>query len=461
MNKKYVTLIKDTLIFAIGGIGSKMILFFLVPLYTNFMTPDEYGISDLVFTISQFVIPFVSVVIFDAVLRFGLSKTEKKEDVLVSALTVFGIGGILTVCLTPLLQFYSAIARWKWYICIYIILNILLSIELNYIKTKNKNRLYAIVSIIQTLVMAIANILLLAIFKMGIKGYIIANITGIALAVVLVFIFGKLLPDIQKGKLSRRLITEMVGYSAPLILNNISWWFIQSSSKLMIELMISEAMLGIYTVATKIPSLINVFISIFSQSWGLSSVRDFEEEKDTSFYSNVFNFLTMIAFAMSIGLILIIKPFMSMYVGKDFIEAWRYVPMLLMSASFSAIASYFGSIYGALKKTVNNMLSTLVSAIVSVGVTYFGIIYFGLWGAIFGTLVAYLVLAFYRMFGILRFVKIKIKWVTFFSNVIILGVEVVMVSLGISVYLVPAICLCLFLLVNFKTIKSILFKKKG
>ena len=49
MNIKYKNLAKDTLIFAVGGIGTKMILFFLVPLYTNYLSTDEYGIADLIF----------------------------------------------------------------------------------------------------------------------------------------------------------------------------------------------------------------------------------------------------------------------------------------------------------------------------------------------------------------------------------------------------------------------------
>ena len=114
MNNKYKSLIKDTLIFAVGSIGVRLILFFLVPLYTNFLSKEEFGIADLIFTVSQFIIPFVSLVIFDAVMRFGLSKDEKKEDVLLCGLLVCGVGSLVTVLLTPLLGFYETIAPWKW-----------------------------------------------------------------------------------------------------------------------------------------------------------------------------------------------------------------------------------------------------------------------------------------------------------------------------------------------------------
>ena len=81
MGNKYKNLVKDTIIFAIGNIGSKLILFFLVPLYTAYMTQEQYGTSDLIFTIAQLILPFVSIVIYDALIRFGLSKDERNRIV--------------------------------------------------------------------------------------------------------------------------------------------------------------------------------------------------------------------------------------------------------------------------------------------------------------------------------------------------------------------------------------------
>ena len=54
----------------------------MVPLYTNYMTSAEYGTADLIFTIAQLLVSILSVVIFDAVIRFGLSGGEKRENVL-------------------------------------------------------------------------------------------------------------------------------------------------------------------------------------------------------------------------------------------------------------------------------------------------------------------------------------------------------------------------------------------
>ena len=102
---KYIVLLKDTFIFALGSVGSKVILFFLVPLYTNYLTTEEYGLADLVFSLAQLIIPVTSIVIFDAVLRFGLSKDEVKENVLLVGLFVCFIGSITLLCFLPLLNY--------------------------------------------------------------------------------------------------------------------------------------------------------------------------------------------------------------------------------------------------------------------------------------------------------------------------------------------------------------------
>ncbi len=458
---KYKKLLNDTLIFAIGGIGSKLILFLLVPLYTNYLSTEEYGISDLIFTISQFIIPFVGLVIHDAVIRFGLSKDEKQENVLLCSLVVWGVGSIVTILATPLIGLYAPIAKWKWHLCIYVIIDIFMIIELNYIKAKEQNKLYATISIVQTLAMALSNVLFIVIIPLGIDGYVFANIIGNLVSALGIFVFGKIFKDIRKAKFSRPLLKRMLIFSAPLVLNNVSWWAIHSANKIIVELVLGASVLGIYTVATKIPSLINVLISIFQQSWGISSVKEIESSNDSKFYSNIFNTFSFVAFSMSIGLILIIKPLMTVYVGESFVEAWKYIPILLASATFSAISSYFVSLYSALKKSVNNMITTLIGATANVVVSIIFVNYIGLWGAILGTFVAYFLLGTIRMIDATRFIKMKIELGRFVINSIILITQAVLVSLEIKIYLVSTIAILLFAVVNIKFLKNLFSELKG
>lgn len=453
---KYKRLVADTFIFALGNLGSKVILFFMVPLYTKFLTKEEYGTSDLVFTVAQLLVPFVSLVIFDAVLRFGLEKGADKQSVLKSSFVVILLGSMITVMVTPAFLLYKPLSEWRWYLCIYVILTMVGNVELNYLKLIDKNKSFAIISILHTLVLAVANVVLLANFHWGIRGYLIATILGSTTTVVLSIFPGKIVQALKRGKFNRTLLKRMIVFSSPLILNNVSWWVIQSSDKIMIEAMVGAAALGLYTAATKIPSLINVIISIFSQAWGLSSIREFESSNDKNFYSDVFVSYSVIGFGAAICINTVVKVFMSFYVSDSFFEAWRFVPLLLASASFSAVASYFGSLYGALKKSVNNMKSTLAAAIVNILVNYICILLFGTWGAIIGTITAYIILALYRMIDVLRFIPFDPQWKRFCINAGITVIQAILVSLDVQVYIVSILCLILFVIVNRTVIKKMI-----
>lgn len=460
---KYKTLIKDTSIFAIGSIASKAIVFFLVPLYTNCLSADEYGIADLVFTIAQLVVPFVSLVIFDGVIRFGLERRERPQDVLLIGCVVWFIGSAVTIALSIFVNFYTAINEWKVYLALYVIENVLLSIELNYLKVIDKNVIYAISSVVQTAILALMNIVLLVFFEMGVQGYLLANIVSQLVAIILTGFFGNLISELRKAKWDTILAKEMVKYSSPLVLNNLSWWVVQSSDKVMIEKMITASALGVYTVACKIPSLINVFVSVFQQAWGLSSIREVDSSNDNRFYANVLETVYFLTCFGCLGLLIIIKPFMEVYArGDGYEDAWTLVPLLLVSAVFSAVAAYFGSMYGALKKSVNNMNTTFIAAILNIVVNYFAIELLGVIGAVIGTFASYMVLAIIRMVDVNKYIEVPINTSKFVCNAVIIIITAILITCKIYIYVNSCMAMIIFLVINRDFINKIIrMKKRG
>ena len=424
----------------------------MVPLYTNCLSTEQYGITELIYTFQQLIVPFVSLVVFDAVVRFGLSKEEKKQDVLKCALFVLLVGAIATLIITPIIGLYDSISDWKWFVCIYVILSMLLSVLLNYLKVLNKNIAYAIISIAQALTLAVSNIVFLLIANFGITGYMMSVFISSFIAIVLCVIFGRTFSELRAGKLDWLLLKRMIVFSAPLIFNNISWWAIHSSDRIMIELMISTSALGIYTVAAKIPSLVNVLTTVFQQAWGISSIREVENDNDKNYYSTIFLFLFTFVFFASICIMLIIKAFMSIYVGKDFFEAWSYVPLLLVGASYSAISSFFGSLYGALKKSINNMITTIIAALINIAVNFICIHYFGIIGAAIGTASAYFVVAIIRMIDCHRYVKFNPNLIYFLIDSVIAISLAILISLGINIYISSVVAIVLFIAVNIKNL---------
>lgn len=456
MKKKYKRLITDMIIFGIGAIGSKLIMFLLLPLYTNVLSESEYGIADLVFTTGQLILPIISLAIFNGLLRYGLMKDQDQRDVLRCSTIVFVAGSVAAIIMTPLAAFYEPINQWKWYLCAYVISLFASSNTLVYLKVKNKNKAYAVLSIVQALVLIIANVVFLVILKYGIQGYLISTILSNTVTALFAFFIGDMHKDLAQSHYNKGLMKEIVLYSIPFIFNDISWWSINSSNKIMIEWMIGSSMLGIYAAASKIPSLINAVASIFSQAWGLSSIKEYDSSNETSFYSNVFQYFSIAIFGVCICVVTITKPFMQFYVGAEFYEAWHYVPALLVGATFSAISAFAGSMYGAMKKSSNIMTTTLVAGITNLVVNYIFIQILGVWGAVLGTVSAYVLIAVLRLADVHRFIKINynIKRLVFLS--VISLAQAILVGLDIYGTATSIVCILLFLLVARKDLVKII-----
>ena len=456
MDSKAGRLLKDTGVFALGSLGSKLILFLLVPLYTNFMSADEYGTADLVFTVAQLLVPAVSVVVYDAVLRFGLSRNERPQDVLLCGLAVCCVGGVAAVCAVPLLGLYGPVAEWRGYLVAYVVVTMLGNVEMNYLKARDKNGLYALLSVLQTALLALCSLAFVCWRGMGVAGYTLSMCIAGLVSVVGPLVWGGLAVDLRRARPDRALLRRMCLYSAPLVLNSLSWWGIQSADKLLVELFLGGTALGVFTVVTKVPSLINTFANVFAAAWGISAVREIEADRDTAFYRDVLAANQFVAFGACIAFVCVVKPFMGVYVGPGFGDCWRYVPLMLVGASLYAVALYYGSVYEALMKSVNNMATTLAGALTSVAVGWFAIPALGVWGAVASVWASYAVLAAVRAVDVNRYLPVGFGGPRAVLNVVIATAQALLVSLDWHGAAVSALACALFVAVNAPMFKKLL-----
>ena len=73
-------LFKNTGIIAVGQISTKIINFFLLPLYTALLSKEEYGTIDLLSTYSSFLTVIVGVQLNQAAFRFLVTNREDKKN---------------------------------------------------------------------------------------------------------------------------------------------------------------------------------------------------------------------------------------------------------------------------------------------------------------------------------------------------------------------------------------------
>ena len=455
-SRKTNLLLKDTAVFAIGSLGSKIILFLLVPLYTNALSTEQYGTADLISTITTLIAPVAALSIDRAVLRYGMKTDMARNNVIRSAMFVLAVSIAPTLLAVFLLRLYRPASEWVWFVALGVLFANTAEIGRAYLKVKGKNRLFAEIGIVQTAILAASNIVFLAIMRKGVGGYLTSSLLSAGAAAIACIIGSGVLKDVQDSSYDRELTASMARYSAPLVLSGISWWVLHSSDKVMIEAFIGASALGMYTAATKIPSLLNVITGLFNQAWTLSSIREVESNSDGGFYSKVFNLFSVVMFGAGMVLAPMMQPFMSIYVGSEFRAAWQYIPLLLYAAVFYSLYSVTGSMYAAIEKTNNDMCTSVLCAVLNIMLNYLGIKTCGVWGAIISTAFCYTVFTFVRIADLNRYISFDVDVKLLAINALLGILEFAIVTTGVGGMLAVALIIAMFGFLNRLSIVTVL-----
>lgn len=460
VNEKFKKLASNTMIFAIGSIGSKFITFLLVPIYTNTLTTAEYGTTEIVVTAINLLIPFFSLSIQDAVLRFGLAPNIEAKKVIKNATVIVGIGSIISCLLTPVYGLYDTIGHWAGYFSILIILNMFRTIFSLQAKAIEKNIIFTIDVLMYSLLTCGLSCLFLIGFKQGISGYFNALIIANGVSIVFLGSACGIWKEIIYTKLDTVLMRQMLTFSIPLIFNAVSWWVANSSDRLMLNYFNGAGDVGLYSVAAKIPSIITSITSIFNQAWMISSVTEYDSTNDNMFYSKTFNGYNFVLIFCTTLAIIIIKPFMHLYVGTDFRSSWIYVPFLLVGAIFYSYANFFGAIYMSAKKNISIMITTLVAAVANIVLNYFMIPRWGIQGAVIATMISYIIVGMYRLLGAQSIVHMNINMKKTVISLILLMIESIGTIGGGKMIFISILCAALILLMYIRMIKDFMLSLK-
>jgi len=408
MGKRGNYLAKNTFIFAIGNIGTKMINFFLVPIYTYALTTTEYGTVDLISTICMVLYPILILNINEAIMRFCLDKNVEYNEILSTGIVVFCGTLILGLTVIPISRLIPEISQYGIYLYFYSITLGGSQLLLCYLRGKEKLVAYTIGNIVHTGAIAVLNILFLLRFHWGITGNLLAFILSNIITMIYSYIVGNVNEIFSHFHLDKKLSLEMIKYSSILIPNTFMWWIINSSDRIMISLLIGASANGLYAIAYKIPTLLSTVTNVFTQAWSYSAIKENDSSDRDSFTNIVYSNLVSSVTIIGVGLLMIMKPFMKIYVNVDYYNAWYYTPYLVIGFVFLTIASFLSTSYTVNKDSKGFLISSSCGAIINIILNAILIPVFGVSGAALATCISYISVFIFRVFDTRKYVKIVI-----------------------------------------------------
>lgn len=425
---KYKKLLSDTGLFVISNFASKLLIFLLLPLYTNVLSTEEYAVADLITTTINLIFPILTLSVTEATLRFAFDKNIKRNEVLSTSVVFVSISTIIVIIAKPLVGNISITLYqyWGYFVACYFVTTVHNTFSY-FCRGCDKTKEFAISGIVHSAFLVGCNILFLLVFHMGLKGYLLSMIISYVSSAVYIIIAAPFYKELHHFSLNKSLVKEMLKYSIPMIPTIIAWWFMQTSDKYIIIWKLGLSQSGIYSVSYKIPSILTIISSLFTQAWQISAISNYGEDDNPQFVGNVYLLFNMISVMACSALIAGSKSIGGILFAKDYFVAWKCVPILLIAYVFSGLSGFLASNFTAAKKTTFLFVSTSVGAFLNVALNLILIQRVGILGAAYTTLIGFLVTWAIRLYVSQKIVRIEIPLLKHIASYIVLLFEAIYV----------------------------------
>lgn len=415
MNKTS-SLINDTVIYAIATIGPKLVSFVFLPLFTSCFSTSEYGEYDVINITISLLIPFISFEILNAVYRWLIvEKDPIKINEIISTGFIFTIRNLILFNLVSVLSLCFIKIQYPILVILVVNIDVISNFIQKCVRGLGRNKLYAGLGILQTLVTVITQIICIFIFKLRIESFFIGLFLGSLTNLILAFYLMRFDKLLSLNMYSKSLVKQFLLYSIPLIPGAISWWIMNASDRYVITFFLGLSANGIYSVANKLPTLVNLLKTIFQLSWQDNAIKNYNEQDRDVFYSKIFKYFYRLSITSCMLLISIIPILMKYLVDFKFYDSWKYTGILCLGVLFSAFSSFWSAAYHGSKSTKIILKTTVLGAIVNVVVNIALIKTIGIYAAAISTLVGYLVMWIASVMTKSNNFKISINGVEFLS----------------------------------------------
>lgn len=406
--------VKDIGIYAIGNIGSKIITFLMVPMYTHYVDKSDFGYYDLCFTWCLLLMPFVTLQLRDGAFRFLLdcdNDTRRKRIVTFVSRTLISTT-ILSCLITAALALFTNIQYLGY------ALGMLLAMSFQEVYSQvfrglRNNRAFVTVGILSALGIGLFSIFFVVGLGWGIKGIFLANILARVLALIIVEARVRLITRNTRWSISSREVAhDILRYTLPLLPGSLCWWLTGSSDRLFITHFQGLDVNGVYAVATRFTGIIYTLAVIYYQAWQETAILQYNSPDRDRFFSRMFSsYITLLGLIL-VGYVFLLKVNYGWMVAEQYHESLNFIYPLGLSAVIFAAAAFFDMGYQCAKDTKRTLPAIVLSAAINVVLNFLLIKPLGVYGVIVTQLVTYLVLFIYRWHDMRRYFVLKIGKLT-------------------------------------------------
>jgi len=408
-----------TLRYAAAGIGRQALNVLLIPIYTLYLGPKDFGVLALLTISGTLVLRTVETPVGNALQRFYFRPDyQERRAVLLFNLSLFVLANVLGVLLLYQLAALAiarllfadptlaATVQWHGYVVAFSITTSLTGV---FVLLVERARVYNVASILSVVVTGLVAVVLLAYARLGLKAVILGQAAGLLFQTLLC------LPAVRqnvRAVVDWNVVREPLRFGYATLLSGYSNILIIAGDRYMLGFLATVRAVGLYSFACNIGNLVTLAIGtpVISGVW--PTIRRMEEHhnKQRAFVRRVTTYVCVSGVALAVGLSIFGTELIRLLAWNrqaEFAAAAVVVPLLAFSQALQGLAAFTeaGITLGNRPGYVSAV--AFASAAVNIGLNFVLIPQFGLLGAGGATLLSFALWNILNVYFSTRFYRLR------------------------------------------------------
>ena len=451
VNKESTSPLKDEIIsigkhsgvYFIGQALSRAVGFFMIPVYTRYISPTNYGSMEMIEILAGAIGMLIALGVSESMPRFYYKQKDEKSRNLVISTIVIGIiiiGVPLVIIFLILAKYLSIIILddplYKYFLQVSIIsvlFGTLCEVGYTYLRMMYMAKKFVLIIIAQLILALSLNIYFIVYLGLDILGIFYSTLITQSI-VAIILIFGIL--KTTSIKISFPVLKEMVIFGLPMVPSRVGTMLGFVSNRFFLRWMsspdpaIALSQVGLFSLGHKFGLIINRFVnSPFNSFWGPRRLELVitTKPKAKEIVARVCTYSAILTIYISLLLSSGIKNVIEIMADPSYIDAYVVVPFVALSYVALGLELHFstGIIYSGKTKWLTYI--SMGSLLIVIIWNFIFIPRFGLLGAATSNLAGYAfrIILIYFISQRLYPIKFEIKrlFILFFSAVFIFTIS--------------------------------------
>jgi len=390
-------MIKHSSIYAIGNISRQMVGFIMLPIYTQYLSPADYGIIGLLTFALSMIDIFFGARLAQAVPKYYHDKDDDRTRNSVISTALILTASISLVSMLFIIYFSAASSSlifgssdYSLVVSIYTTLLFTQAIEnygLLYIRLQQKPFLFLAFNLTKLALQLSLNIWLVVFLEMGVMGIAITAAISFALSAAALLVYTLYYTRLHW---SHKIAKQLVAFSWPLWVAGFAGLYLAAANRYYMRIFGSLDDVGLYELAAKFQLIVVLMIwRPINQYWQTERFKHYKPNEPTPrVFQSVFLALSTILIIASLGVSILSEPVIKIMATPVYFESATIVPILTLAALFSCAITFMNFSMFATENTKwiskNNYIVAAVASVFFLAL----IPYFGYLGAAIAYLLA-------------------------------------------------------------------------